>query len=169
MNNGDIAPDNDGDDSAEELTSTNGIVSTRDGRSVSSTVHDRSASAVPTGTHSKHSSRRQPRQPRRPHSAQRASSSTGGSGTSPPTARETFLTYFFGQSGPGPIAGTSLERSSNVSDGQDGGVVPVGRDVSGGELSIPSGLMGGKSMDGSNAAFDMKSLGKHIEAVGFVC
>ena|ERR1700722_977551 len=166
MNNGDIAPDNDVDDSAEELTSTNGIVSTRDGRSVSSTVHDRSASAVPI---SKPSSRRQPRHPRRPHSAQRASGSTGGSGTSPPTARETFLNYFFGQSGPGPIAGTSLERSSNVSGGQGGGVVPVGRDVSGGELSIPSGLMGGKSMDGSNAAFDMKSLGKHIEAVGFVC
>jgi len=33
---------------------------------------------------------------------------------------------------------------------------------------MSSGLMAGKrSMDGNNAAFDMKSLGKHIEAVGF--
>jgi dynamin 1-like protein len=34
------------------------------------------------------------------------------------------------------------------------------------ETSMPSGLMAGKrSLDGNNAAFDMKSLGKHIEAV----
>jgi dynamin 1-like protein len=31
---------------------------------------------------------------------------------------------------------------------------------------MPSGLMAGKrTLDGNNAAFDMKSLGKHIEAV----
>jgi len=31
---------------------------------------------------------------------------------------------------------------------------------------MPSGLMAGKrSLDGNNAAFDMKSLGKHIEAI----
>ena len=42
--------------------------------------------------------------------------------------------------------------------------VPIGRDVSG--SSMQSGLMAGKrSLDGNNAAFDMKSLGKHIEAV----
>lgn len=32
--------------------------------------------------------------------------------------------------------------------------------------SLNSGLMAGKrNLDGNNAAFDMKSLGKHIEAV----
>jgi dynamin 1-like protein len=31
---------------------------------------------------------------------------------------------------------------------------------------MPGGLMAGKrSLDGNNAAYDMKSLGKHIEAV----
>jgi hypothetical protein len=29
-------------------------------------------------------------------------------------------------------------------------------------------MAGKRSMDGNNAAFDMKSLGKHIEAVGFI-
>jgi dynamin 1-like protein len=44
--------------------------------------------------------------------------------------------------------------------------MPTGRDVSSTENSGPTGLMAGKrSLDGNNAAFDMKSLGKHIEAV----
>ena len=47
------------------------------------------------------------------------------------------------------------------------GVVPVGRDVSTGGLMDTSAMASGlkRSMDGSNAAYDMKSLGKHIEAV----
>lgn len=49
-----------------------------------------------------------------------------------------------------------------------GGIVPVGRDVSGVESGMTSGLMAGKrSIDGNNAAYDMKSLGKHIEAVSY--
>lgn len=47
--------------------------------------------------------------------------------------------------------------------------VSTGRDVSGAENSGPTGLMAGKrTLNGNNAAFDMKSLGKHIEAVSLV-
>jgi len=163
--NGGPSLEDDEEESTEENPGVNGTLS-RDGRSVSSTVHDRSrsaASATPTvtigsGTLGKQVPRSQQphnRQSRRPHSVH-----PSGTGSSPPTARETFLNYFFGQNGPGPIAGSSAERSS----GQ--GIVPVGRDVSGTESSVPSSLMAGRrSMDGNSAAFDMKSLGKHIEAV----
>lgn len=104
---------------------------------------------------------------------QRPHSSVGGhnasisiSSSSPGSARETFLTYFFGQNGPGPIAGSSIDRSGMGISGDAGHIMPVGRDVSGAEASISSGLMAGKrGIDGSNAAYDMKSLGKHIEAV----
>lgn len=104
------------------------------------------------------------------------------SGSSPPgagSARETFLNYFFGQNGPGPIAGSSVDRAQghgaggghhhhHGSGGEMGGahIVSVGRDVSGMEGGMASGLMAGKrGLDGNNAAYDMKSLGRHIEAV----
>jgi len=38
-----------------------------------------------------------------------------------------------------------------------------GRDLHGGDAALTSGLLAPKN-DGNNAAFDMKSLGKHIEA-----
>jgi hypothetical protein len=45
-------------------------------------------------------------------------------------------------------------------------IMPVGRDVSGAESALTSGLMTGKRLvENNDAAFDMKSLGKHIEAV----
>lgn len=45
-------------------------------------------------------------------------------------------------------------------------VIPVGRDTSGGSSAVSTGLMAGKKIvDGNSAAYDMKSLGKHIEAV----
>lgn len=45
------------------------------------------------------------------------------------------------------------------------GVPASGRDVSGGaDAVLRSGLLVGKH-DGNSAAYDMKSLGKHIEAV----
>jgi len=118
--------------------------------------------------------------------------STGGAhhasmsaGSSPPggSARETFLNYFFGQNGPGPIAGSSVDRAAhghthsagqsqhgpvhNIGSTESSHIVPVGRDVSGGESStLSSGLMAGKrGMDGNTAAYDMKSLGRHIEAI----
>jgi dynamin 1-like protein len=112
-------------------------------------------------------------------------------GSSPPSgsARETFLNYFFGQNGPGPIAGSSVERAQHGHHSGGGGgsssygggaggmmgmpggseahqIVPVGRDVSGADAGLSGGLMAGKrGMNGSSAAYDMKSLGRHIEAV----
>jgi len=156
-------PEDDDDSSSEDVGGANGVL--RDGRSVSSTVHDRSrpsTTAPPTGTVSKQSSRHQHLQHSHRHSIAHVQpvESTKGS---PPNARETFLNYFFGQNGPGPIAGSSMERSHGSQH------VPIGRDTSGTETSMPSGLMAGKrSLDGNNAAFDMKSLGKHIEAVCLV-
>ena len=88
-------------------------------------------------------------------------------GSSPPagSARETFLNYFFGQNGPGPISGATAERAST-----NAGVTLIGRDVNGSDPALNSGLMAGKrSIEGNNAAFDMKSLGKHIEAVRHGC
>lgn len=80
------------------------------------------------------------------------------------TARETFLNYFFGQGGPGPVAGSSMSMSQSSTAHHHNQVIPIGRDVYG---STPaSGLLAGKrGMDGQDAAYDMKSLGKHIEAV----
>ena len=174
----------------EEPSEDDSIFPPRDSRSVSSTLHDRSrnsttSSSTPTIAISKRSSSktRQPRdtnpqfQPssHREHSgaAGRPRSSFGGepihngTGSSPPTARETFLTYLFGQNGPGLrriwITGIRHHQASTSQ-----AIVPVGRDMSVGELSssVPSGLMVGKrGMDVSNAAYDMKSLGKHIEVV----
>ena len=106
-----------------------------------------------------------------------SASSAGGAGAGTPFSREAFLTYFFGQNGPGPVTGTSLDQQqhhhpNHHRHGQLGGAVgdraqsiaPVGRDMSGG--NSVTGLMAGKRMvDGNSAAYDMKSLGKHIEAV----
>lgn len=64
------------------------------------------------------------------------------------------------QNGPG-YAGVSAAEPTHI--------VPVGRDMSVGEnTSMMSGLLAGKrGIDGNNAAYDMKSLGRHIEAVSF--
>ncbi|KAL4062526.1 dynamin protein dnm1 [Scleroderma citrinum] len=154
----------DGDDSSNEESASMNGVSPRDGRSVSATLHDRSrtiGSAIPTTgssgkpKHPRHSSVHPP--PSHPHAA-------AGPGTSPHSARETFLNYFFGQNGPGPLAGSSVERSH-------AGLVPVptGRDISGVDTPGPAGILVPKrSLDGNSAAFDMKSLGKHIEAVSSI-
>ena len=99
------------------------------------------------------------------HSGTTASRNVSGAsitGTSPQngTAQETFLNYFFGQNGPGPLSGPNVERTAGAA---------TGRDVSGADPSLESGLMAGKrTMDRSNAAYDMKSLCKHIEAVSHV-
>ncbi|KAI0258651.1 Dynamin central region-domain-containing protein [Gloeopeniophorella convolvens] len=86
----------------------------------------------------------------------------------PANARETFLNYFFGQNGPGPIGATAAAGGPGAGGGGAGvgmgDVVASGRDVSGGDGALRSGLLAGKH-DGNNAAYDMKSLGKHIEAV----
>ncbi|KAF8470291.1 dynamin protein dnm1 [Russula ochroleuca] len=97
---------------------------------------------------------------------------------SPQTARESFLNYIFGQNGPGPIGANSAVSAASVAGsgsaalqgmiggaGGADGIAASGRDVSGGaDLVLRSGLLAGKH-DGNNAVYDMKSLGKHIEAV----
>ncbi|KAI6023353.1 Dynamin central region-domain-containing protein [Pisolithus marmoratus] len=148
------------DSSSEDAIAANGVP-TRDGRSVSATLHDRSRTAGSAITAANTSGKT--KHPR--HSSVLPSSSHPHApalpGTSQHSARETFLNYFFGQNGPGPLAGSSVERS------HAGSVpLPTGRDVSGADAPGPTGILAPKrSLDGNNAVFDMKSLGKHIEAV----
>ncbi|KAF7794978.1 hypothetical protein EIP86_006121 [Pleurotus ostreatoroseus] len=152
----------DADDSADEVGSVTGTAPTRssDTRSVSGSVHDRSRS-TPSGPAAVAANTvRRPSSPasKAPHHHSRHAAQPPA-GTS--AAKETFLNYFFGQNGPGPLAGATADRAST------GGstISPVGRDVSGGEPPLQAGLMVGKrGQEGSNAVFDMRSLGKHIEA-----
>lgn len=153
--NGTSTIDDEQDESTEDASSVNG--NSRDGRSVSSSLHDRSrttatSSASTLGKSSKSHHRHSDVHSHRPSSANTQP------GTSPGSAKETFLNYFFGQNGPGPMSETTFDRPSM------GQVVSSGRDVSGSDASLQSGLLAGKR-DGNTAAFDMKSLGKHIEAV----
>ena len=194
---------------SDDILATNGT-QPHDGRSVSSTLHIRSRTSVSnaasaTGLNnvitkrSPSKSRTQrvsgasnlaaTQHPVRPYSAlehrkassgQHASSSSASSSPPSGSARETFLNYFFGQNGPGPIAGSSVDRAhlghnaqhllhhptSQTSATDVTQIIPFGRDVSEGETSLTSGLMAGKrGIINNNAAYDMKSLGKHIEAV----
>ncbi|KAJ3567032.1 hypothetical protein NP233_g6625 [Leucocoprinus birnbaumii] len=178
--NGRLTP---GEDIEEEFsddtnTQSNSLFPPRESQSRSTSgSHDRSrttgslpsstaisSSSNPT-THNTHSTSSKSRHHRHSQGHQRPSSAlAGGTSGSPPSARETFLNYFFGQNGPGPIAGSSLDRSYAVG-ASESGVVPVGRDISGADSTLSTGLMAGKrGLDGNSAAWDMKSLGKHIEA-----
>ncbi|KAI0693397.1 P-loop containing nucleoside triphosphate hydrolase protein [Cerioporus squamosus] len=132
----------------------------------SSTIPERSrqgaASAPPIAVPSSGTSSHRHHSPKTHHHASRnvsGASVTGGSGSSPHsgTAKETFLNYFFGQNGPGPLQGATADRGA-------GGPIVTGRDISGADPSLEAGLMAGKRSMDSNAAYDMKSLGKHIEA-----
>ena len=180
--NGTFPGGDDPDDSADEFKSVNGIPPlTRDGRSVSSTLHDRASSrsstATPTNVSSASaSSSRRQSSPKANHSHRHSNVNAQGSSATPPpghhqagggTAKETFLNYFFGQNGAGPLPGSSMALSSSAGPGNAAaGVTPVGRDLYGGEKALESGLMAGKrNLEGNDAAYDMKSLGKHIEAV----
>jgi len=183
-------PEDEDETLSDDANGPNGIFHPRDGRSVSSTLHDRSRSNATSdlsttkppvtvmGTVAKRSSSK-PRMQRASHGGgsglQRPTPpgfEGGGSmssGSSPPPG---FLNYFFfGQNGAGPVTGSSIDRPHQIHNhghgsSEVGHFVPVGRDVSGAEASMSSGLMAGKrGMDGTNAAYDMKSLGRHIEAV----
>ncbi|KAF7309477.1 Dynamin protein [Mycena indigotica] len=157
-------------DSSDENGLPNGMFPSSRGneRSVSSTLHDRGRTStggstpvtapVPSAAARKVVTQR-------PHSAVAQTQTHRGS---PPSARETFLNYFFGQNGTGPVSSSAANHQPRAS-GSGTSVVPTGRDVSGGEgttmMAIASGLNSAQRADGSNAAFDMKSLGKHIEAI----
>ncbi|KAI0737311.1 dynamin protein dnm1 [Daedaleopsis nitida] len=154
----------DDEESAADEPPTNGV----SGRT--SAHNDRArqgaASAPPIAVPSTGAGHHRHHSPKTHHHASRnvsgASAAGAGAGTSPHTgtAKETFLNYFFGQNGPGPLTGATVERA-----GAGGVVAMSGRDVSGADPALEAGLMAGKrGMDRSDAAFDMKSLGKHIEA-----
>lgn len=147
----------------------------REGRSVSSTVHDRSkivSSAPVSGNVSSSSTTsRQSRVHHHHHQNEppRRASSTTPTGGSSATARDTFLNYFFGQQPNGSSSVTSSGVSSGIglSAAMLSGSAPHARDL---HQSPPlTGLLAGKNgPDGSNSALDMKSLSKHIEAVCYL-
>lgn len=161
---------------------------TTSGRSVSNTVHDRSrltstsAPSVNGGSsttgrlpHSHHSQSTRNSASASSHHHHHHNSSRRNDGdrissasSSTSTAKESFLNYFFGQNGPGPVAGANITNMSSEVHGhlnRVGGT--VGRDVSGPDPTANAFMRtrNGPAGDGSDAAFDMKSLGKHIEAV----
>ncbi|TFK73726.1 dynamin protein dnm1 [Pluteus cervinus] len=135
--------------------------------------HHHSSSKQPPGSGPSRTPHHAGQPTQRLHSAPQQSTSSD----SHPTARETFLNYFFGQNGaPGSGSNTPMAGMLNGGtvpgafgfDQHSGmGIIPVGRDVSSGggmdTNAMASGLK--RSMNGSNAAYDMKSLGKHIEAL----
>ena len=187
--------DDDGESNTSSVTTEN-ILSgmnggTTSGRSVSNTLHDRSrlmntsAPSVNGGstTAGRHQHSHQSQSTRNSASSTSSrhhhhhSSSRRGDGerisstsSSTSTAKESFLNYFFGQNGPGPVSGANITNMPNEVHGhlnRIGGA--VGRDVSGPD-PITNAFMrprNGPTGDGSDAAFDMKSLGRHIEAVSW--
>ena len=176
--NGIIGNATDDDDSQDEAAlPANGSANGLSARSTSSALNERTSRSpappitVPArnvpGKHHQHQHQHHHRDATSTSSSRNVSgastATTGGPGSSPHagsgTAKETFLNYFFGQNGPGPLSGPNAERT--------GLGAPTGRDVSGADPALESGLMAGKrgAMDRSNAAYDMKSLGRHIEAV----
>ena len=157
--NGRVTPASEDDDTPDDVPPTNA----RDQRSVSATILDRTKgpgiaaahlprNSRPAHTHHHHRDGE--------HHTHRRSSSQAPGGSSPQSARETFLTYFFGQQNAASAIGTTLSASAST----ETGIALTGRDLA--QPSAPTGLMAGKrGLDGTDAAFDMKSLGKHIEAV----
>ncbi|KAH9913078.1 dynamin protein dnm1 [Epithele typhae] len=151
--NGASSPEEDDEEEAPVNGVTNGTGSLRsplDRRSGAASAPPSAPTAVPPRHHHQHHLGNASR------NVSGASTASGAPGA-PGTAKETFLNYFFGQNGTGPLGpgnGGVAERSATT-----------GRDVSGADPALETGLMAGKrGMDRSNAAFDMKSLGKHIEA-----
>lgn len=135
-----------------------------------SSVHDRARSSA-AGPSSFTGTLRRPSSPKPHHHHRHGAQGQAPQPTGSAAAKESFLNYFFGQNGPGPLAGASVDRASVALGGGASTITPVGRDVSGGEAHTSGLLAGKRNLEGNNAAFDMKSLGKHIEAVSslFYC
>ncbi|KAL5531188.1 hypothetical protein ACEPAG_4064 [Sanghuangporus baumii] len=157
------------DDEEDESTESGSVALSS--RSVSSTVHDRTkipASAPVSGHVSASSSTATTRQSRTHHQHHRHSNPPRpASSTATTNAKDTFLNYFFGQSENGsatPAASAPVSSVGLSAAMASGGGGPTGRDIS--QSPAPTGLLAGKlGQDGNNTAFDMKSLGKHIEAI----
>lgn len=142
-------------------------------RSVSSTMHDRVVAKVPASapvSGNVSASSATTRQSRTHHQHHRHSNPSRPSSSTATNAKETFLGYFFGQPENGsatPPATATPVASVGLSAAMASGGAPSGRDTS--QSPAPTGLLAGKvGQDGSNTAFDMKSLGKHIEAVSIL-
>ena len=182
----------DDDESNTSSTATDNILSglnggTIGGRSISNTVHDRSrltstsapsvngGSSTTVGKHPHSRSARNSTSSASSHHHHHHNNSRRNDGdrissasSSTSTAKESFLNYFFGQNGPGPVAGANITNMSSEVHGHLNRVTGVvGRDVSGPDPTVNAFMRtrNGPAGDGSDAAFDMKSLGKHIEAV----
>jgi dynamin 1-like protein len=155
-----VLSSSDNDDDEELTRNTNGVGA----RSVSSSIHDRVRSAANTSgnisptsipaslTKERHTN----------HHHRSASQSTGvrpgtNEGPGGGTARETFLNYFFGTQG--PATGPSSTIPSNNSRRTP--------------RAAPTDILGDEPLPeqdmGKVAAFDMKSLSKHIETVSVSC
>jgi len=163
----DIRLPEDEEEEALQDAAVNGVRPTsNEGRAVSATLHERqrttgspspaSSSANPAGSSASH-----PSTLRHHHAGHRSASNPAhGQPPSGQSAKETFLTYFFGGSGP---AGANSTLSSSAGTGFGG---PTGRELHADANSLDSAsLLKSRTGDGSSAAFDMKSLGKHIEAI----
>lgn len=175
----------------------------RDGRSVSSSIHDRASKTTsalagaggPSGSnlnggsgsgghsisHKNHqaatvgsSSRRLQQQSQSPFGTTSVHGSAQQGGQA--GARDSFLNYFFGgqpgpESGPSAALGASMDSTREHGHHQQGGlsssrnaVARTGSDYLP-DLSKGEGRIGGRrGLENSGAAYDMKSLGKHLEA-----
>lgn len=111
----------------------------------------------------------------------------GQAGTSPHTAKETFLNYFFG--GPGGPGGPNGPSGPNLGAGPSHQVASAPGSADGRhernankrsqppsafanrdllpDLGSGRRTRSGAGLDSGTTAFDMKSLGKHIEAVSY--
>jgi dynamin 1-like protein len=150
-----VLSSSDNDDDEELTRNPNGVGA----RSVSSSVHDRvrsaasasgnlSSASTPTSRTKEHHTNHH-----RPSSQSTGDRPGTNEGPGGGTARETFLNYFFGTQGPatGPSS-TILSNSSRRTPR----AAPT--DILGDEPSPEQDM-------GKVAAFDMKSLNKHIETV----
>lgn len=180
-------------DEEDDSDSVNTPLTPRDGRSSSAPIRDRSrlssasGTDVPSSSTAASTARTHSRPPQHrahhqhhPPGTSRPASASAGNGGAASQAKETFLGYFFGAQNGAQLNGVATHghdsfgasiggghggnASASLSAAAVGGLAPIGRELT---QSPPlAGLMAGKlGPDGNSVAFDMKSLGKHIEAV----
>lgn len=140
----------------------------RSGKTKSANPLDGSTAAAIRGHHHSEKSKRADRTSQILFQAQASNHLGGGQGKD----KDSFMNYFFGnqpgESGGGP--------SSLLASGISAGSGAVGRGVGGGASDTfpdSSGradarVSGTRSFDGPGSAFDMRSLGKHLEPVSVV-
>ncbi|KAL7414826.1 dynamin protein dnm1 [Mrakia frigida] len=145
----------------------------REGRSVSSTVHDRggkanaskTSPAAPGVNHNPSHAHRANHHSERSSSKRHEAPSASTSGQPQSGARDSFLNYFFGgqpgseNAGPSSVLGGMDGASGQFRAGGNGGRTDYLPDLSKGE----GRLAGRRGLEGSGAAFDMKSLSKHLD------